>query len=446
MEQLIVPTFPADDLTLGGVQPQRCYGCFRPKRDCFCAAIPTIANRTEVLILQHIRERFHPFNTARMVHRALRNSTLLVDHTEHLAARLHFKPRAALLYPEGGAELISDLPLDQRPEQLVILDGTWHHAKTFVRDIAALRKLPRYRLAPAEPGRYRIRREPTAASLSTVEATVAALRVLEPETRGFHQLIEVFDSMIERQLAHPKADYGLRCHKSPSRTFSNMPLALLRNTDNVVVAYGETTPRQRDGQQAPRPPVYWVAERLGTGERFACAIQSATPLSAALLKHFELTRRDCAAAVSLDVVRASWASFLRPHDVLAVYNQGVADLLAQLGAGVARCVVLKSIALHPHRRHGTLEDLMRAEGLVQRRRQASRPRGQAACKRQGVGPSPQWVGSRCSVRFCGLTLERVHSHAGRASDARHILRRDRPGLLFRPWPAGRDCPAKRSFL
>src|SRR5437773_3307820 len=144
-----MPKLFPDNRTASSVQPGRCYGCFRPKGDCFCAAIPAIANRTEVLILQHTRERFHAFNTARMVHRALRNSSLLVDYTADLAARLRLGPRAALLYPQGDAELISDLPPDQRPEQLVILDGTWHHAKTFVRDIAALRDLPRYRLAPS---------------------------------------------------------------------------------------------------------------------------------------------------------------------------------------------------------------------------------------------------------------------------------------------------------
>ncbi len=331
------------------------------------------------MILQHIRERFHPFNTARMVHRALNKSSLLVGHTEDLVARVRFKPRAALLYPDPAAQLISELPWDRRPEQLVILDGTWHHAKTFVRDIAELRALPRYRLAPTVPGRYRIRREPSATSLSTVEATVAALKVLEPETQGLDQLIEVFDYMVQRQLAHPKAEYGLRRRKDLNRTIGNVPLALLGNLDNVVVAYGESTPREQDGrkqagrkrdgrkqdgQPAPRSPVYWVAERLGTAEQFACAIQSPAVLPEVLLGHFELGPEDFVGAVSLDEARASWAAFLRPDDVLAVYNQGVADLLAQLGAGGRRCLVLKSVVLPPHPRHSTLEDLVAAQGLA----------------------------------------------------------------------------------
>ena len=205
-----MPTLLTREQTCGGPPRDYCYRCFRPAEDCFCAVIPTIENKTEVLILQHMRERFHPFNTARIVHRALQNSTLLVDHTKDLAARISLRPGAGLLYPGPGAALLADLTADQRPEQLVVLDGTWHHAKTLVRDIPDLHSLPRYQLAPASPSRYRIRREPSAAFLSTVEATVAALRVLEPGTGGLDQLLQAFDHMVERQLAHPKSEDARR--------------------------------------------------------------------------------------------------------------------------------------------------------------------------------------------------------------------------------------------
>ena len=88
------------------------------------------------------------------------------------------------------------MPEGQRPRQLVIIDGTWHHAKTIVRDMPALHYVPRYRIAPDEPSRYRIRREPSAMFLSTVEATVAALRVLEPQTRGLDQQLGAFCSTV----------------------------------------------------------------------------------------------------------------------------------------------------------------------------------------------------------------------------------------------------------
>ena len=323
-----------------------------------------IENKTEVLIVQHVRERFHPFNTARIVRKALRNSSLLVDQTARLAARLRLKPRAGLLFPGRDAPLISDVPPDQRPEQLVVLDGTWHQAKTLVRDIAALHDLPRYQLVPAAPSRYRLRREPTATSLSTIEATVAALRVLEPDTRGLDELLDAFHGMVERQLTHPKAQDGWRRKDSRHRTSRNIPLALLGDLDQVVVAYGESAAGGRGCDRVPRYPVFWVAQRFGTGERFACAIQPEFPLQESFLGHLRLTREHFSRAVSRDEFRKSWAAFQRPGDTLAVYSHSTAHLLTRIRANFSPCLILKAVDFHPQQRYQSLDELLTGEGLV----------------------------------------------------------------------------------
>jgi DTW domain-containing protein len=324
----------------------RCYGCFRPTDACFCDSIPTIDNRTEVLILQHRREQFHPFNTARIVQRALSNSQLLADRPDNLARRLQLKPRAGLLYPGPRAKLISDLPPDQRPQQLVVVDGTWHQTKTMVRDIPALQSLPRYQLTPNVPSRYRIRRVPDAVSLSTVEATVAALRNLEPQTVGFERLLQAFETMVEAQLAHPGSKNGSRFCARGSRTLKNIPLALQGNLENIVVAYGEAAPGERGaGKRIPEPPVCWVAQRLGDGAHFGCTLIPAQPLSDVFLGHLELARADFAAALSLADARRRWADFRRPGDIVTVIHPATARLLSSITNEPARCLVLKSIDL-----------------------------------------------------------------------------------------------------
>jgi len=342
----------------------QCYACFRPRRDCFCAAIPSIANRTEIVILQHARERFHPFNTARIVSRALQNSTLLVDRTDRLTSRLALKPRSAILYPSDDAELIDDLPHDRWPEQLVILDGTWHHAKTMMRDLPLLRTLPRLRLAPASPGRYRIRREPDAISLSTVEAVVAALQALEPETPGVDRLLGAFDTMVERQLAHPKAEYGRRHLRRHRPTPKNIPSALLGDLSNIVVAYGESSLGGSGREGLSRTPVSWVAERLATGERFQTLIRSDAVHSPQFLQHLELSAADFAAALTIPEFREAWRGFVRGTDVLAVYNPGTARLLAEIDAEFCPSLVLKSVALDPEHRYHTLDEQLAAEGIT----------------------------------------------------------------------------------
>ena len=344
---------------------ERCFNCFRPLNDCYCATIPQIDNRTEVLILQHLRERFHPFNTARMVRQSLQNCQLLVDFTGNLAAAaLPLKPKAGLLYPSADAKLLDELSPDERPEQLVILDGTWHHAKTLVRDIAALHDLPCYRLAPTEPGNYRIRLEPTETSLSTVEATVAALRALEPETQGFDQLLVAFQQMVERQLAHPCAEYDRQTRTPQKQASRNIPRALVDDLANVVVVYGEANPGERGQRRLPAPPIYWVAQRLGTGECFTCVLQPQQPLSDSHLELFELSTQDFSAASSPDDARQRWAEFQQPCDHYFVYNQGTADLLKELCPGAVNCQVLKAVNFHPHRHYHTLDELIAGEGLL----------------------------------------------------------------------------------
>jgi len=360
----------------------RCYGCHRPTDRCFCNRIPRIDNRTRVLIVQHMRERFHPFNTARIVRRALLNSNLLVDHNDRLAdllSKTTLSPESGLLYPGAGSQLLNDLPVAQRPKQLVVLDGTWHHSKTLVRDIPQLQRLPRYRLAPSEPSRYCIRREPDVLFLSTVEATVAALRFLEPETQGFDELLAAFQNMIESQLALPKAEYGARRNHRRREKFLNIPRSLQSNLENMVVVYGESAPgcnkdldhRNQDSPPVAqwRAPIYWVAERLGTGERFESALHPPFALSSTFLKHIELPSAVFEQAPSVDFVRQEWQAFLRPSDTIAFYYSNIPKLLDEMTGPCPPSLRppslrppslhLKSIPL-AERPHKTLEQLLAA--------------------------------------------------------------------------------------
>ncbi len=92
---------------------------------------------------------------------SLQGCELLVAYNDELAARFESLPLrddVGLLYPGPHSELLGELPPHRRPSQLVVLDGTWHQAKTLYRDIPRLHHIPQYRLAPSSPGRYRIRR------------------------------------------------------------------------------------------------------------------------------------------------------------------------------------------------------------------------------------------------------------------------------------------------
>ena len=357
-------TDPPDERS-GNEVRQRCYQCFRPMSLCLCQAIPRIDNRTDILILQHVVERFHPFNTARIVRKALRRCHLIADHNRRLGThKLPIQAGAGLLYPQANAHSLTELPAAERPTQLVIVDGTWHQAKTIVRDVPQLRDLPCYRLTPSTPGRYRIRREPDAGSLSTLEATVAALQVLEPETAGFDQLLAAFNKMVEDQLGQAASRAVPRQKEKRQAWPRYIPRALLQDPDHLIVAYGEATPG-RPGQRRPAPsPVNWVAQRLGTAERFSCRLRQQQPLAAAALEHMRLSAADFDDAVSRDEFRRRWNHFLRPNDVLIVYHPRTCQLLRHIEASRPRCLVLKSIFGKWRAGFHCLEELMRVEGMT----------------------------------------------------------------------------------
>jgi hypothetical protein len=237
------------------------------------------------------------------------------------------------------------LSSDERPQQLIIVDGTWHHAKTLVRDLPALHQLPRYRLAPSAPSRYRIRREPNVMALSTVEATVAALRFLEPETKGFEQLLNAFEKMIEDHLAHPGSANGSRFKQRRRGKLKNIPLALRGTLGNIVVAYGEAAAGERGRKRVAGMPVSWVAQRLGDGASFACTLVPPRPLSDPFLKHLELARADFDGALSLAEARRRWAQFRQPGDIVTVMHPGTAQLFSSIASVPAACLVLKAIDL-----------------------------------------------------------------------------------------------------
>ena len=336
---------------------QRCYGCYRPLDRCFCSNIPRIENKTRILILQHMRERFHPFNTARIVRRALSNSDLIAQHSEQLIDTLSafdFSSGTGLLYPGDNAKPLDDLKPSERPTQLIILDGTWHHAKTLIRDIPKLQSVPRFSFSSTEPSRYRIRREPHLECLSTIEATVAALQSLEPETIGLNSLLAAFDFMIDNQLASPMSDYGARRVHRKSPLSSGVPKIIRDHLDKVVVVYGETMPGiQRDlaisnsdtARQDSQWPCYWTAERLVTGEKFESAIRPEGKLSSAFLGHLELPETVFAEAPPLQEVSQSWQLFLRPDDHLAFYYSNIPKLLSKLMSDDVPLIHLKSVRM-----------------------------------------------------------------------------------------------------
>ena len=193
----------------------QCPRCLRPQTHCLCALIPQLDSRTRVLLLQHPSEVGHALNTARLADLGLLNAELRVGEVFEDLATLLNPPgyQARLLFPGEGAQLIdTGEPSDESlPWLLVVPDGTWRKARKLLHLNPLLAQLPRVTLPEGAVSRYRLRKAPGPGALSTLEAIVQALEILEAPT-SFAPLLRPFEALIEGQIEAMGADTYQRNH------------------------------------------------------------------------------------------------------------------------------------------------------------------------------------------------------------------------------------------
>lgn len=317
-----------------------CYRCHKPAVVCVCAHITRVDNRTGVIILQHPRERHHPIGTVRFARLGLGRVEVREcgpRDADSMRRACALPPNTALLYPSDEARLVSDIPAAERPEHIVVVDGTWHQAKTVLRAAPELGALPHIKLAPAAPSQYRIRREPHPDFLSTIEATVAALIALEPDTAGLPGLLDAFGRMVDTQI-----EAGQRSGSPPPRAHQpRIPRALIQPGPHLVVAYGEMQ-KGSGAIDTLREPVYWTALKPATGQTFQRFIRpDRVALNPDHLAQMGLARGDIEAGSSAQAFRADWQRFLGPVGVVAAWNRRAIEGVVPQG----QALLLKGIAI-----------------------------------------------------------------------------------------------------
>ncbi|MFC1610974.1 tRNA-uridine aminocarboxypropyltransferase [Myxococcota bacterium] len=303
-----------------------CYRCYRPELTCVCASITQVDNKTPVFLLQHPRERHHPIGTERFVRLGLRRSYVEVcSPREQARLSERLPPDTALLFPSKRAEDLATIPAADRPANLLVIDGTWNHTLTMVREWRWLQQMRHVRIAPRAPSQYRLRREPTVECVSTIEAVVDALKLLEPETVGLNHLVGAFTRMIDTQIELK----GRRAHvprtRRPRRLRHNTPGALRCERARLVVCYGEFLPRDSEN-----PPylLHWTAVRAATNDLFSCLIRPPKHASwTRNLIHLGLTQEQLALGSSREEFERQWRTFCTADDVVTAWNQSNLSLL-----------------------------------------------------------------------------------------------------------------------
>ena len=314
-------------------------------------------NQTKVVIVQHPREEFHPLNTARIAEHSLDKVTVVraptVGRMPEAFARAQVSPDAAILYPSSDAEDIESIPESQFPQEIIVIDGTWHHAKALLRDIPELSKFRRVRFTPNEPSEYKIRKEPKADYLSTIESIAYVLSVLEPQTAGVEGLRETFRSMIDRNIqARKPAEQGMRVRIRKERKH-RFPAALHQEASRLVVLYAEGTRRlsampAQNGQPGslgtPKEALVLQAQRFCDegNDAIECIVKTEATPPARLLENLHLTIDDVngRGQEPAEVARQLKA-WLKPDDIIVAWNASSLAIARELGISMCEPLLLK---------------------------------------------------------------------------------------------------------
>lgn len=185
-----------------------CDQCDFLKSRCLCDTIQSVHNQTQLVILQHPSETKHPLNTVRIMSKSFKNILIFKgeDFNQHqLLNEILANPEnnVLLLYPGPQSQTLSQDNIQQKNQKpishLIVIDGTWRKAKKIFLTSQNLQMLETCKLSQISSTEYKIRKAPTPDSLSTLEATVEALAIIEPQLDTSHAL-KSFHKMIDLQI------------------------------------------------------------------------------------------------------------------------------------------------------------------------------------------------------------------------------------------------------
>lgn len=312
---------------------------------------------------------------------------------------------AVLLYPSPGARDVAVDP-PPGPVTLIAVDGTWRQAKQLIARNPELAALPRYTFTPSAPSDYRIRKEPDIRYVSTIEALMHVLGLLEGDPERFASMLAPFRAMIDHQIAFEASQRHVasrhkrrrrREHRGPE-----LPRVLVERAEDLVCVVGEANawPRRRVADPASYPDelVHWLAYRWSTGERFEIIAAPTHPLARRIPEYIDLPADRIEAGRARADWHSAWRAFRRPTDLLCAWGTYATGLLRDEleadGEPAAATLDLRQVArAYLSRRLGGLEEYVESTDL---------PRGPAL----GVGRGGRRLADLVAVTNAFVALAR----------------------------------------
>lgn len=158
----------------------RCAGCRLRPELCICALLPRVETKTHVTIVMHGLERRKSTNTGALAERVVANSEIVLfgNNLPPLPERVWPEDSVpVVLFPVAGGQPVEEFR-GTKNLTLIALDANWRQATKLRRRFAS-KNIPFVRAPDVEPGLYKLRNSPHEGGLSTYEAILRSLAVLE---------------------------------------------------------------------------------------------------------------------------------------------------------------------------------------------------------------------------------------------------------------------------
>ena len=164
---------------------EKCYKCYRPMSSCMCGHLQHIDTQTKFVILMHPKEfKKVKNNTGHFTHQSLVNSELFIGIDFTYNKRINeiiATHESYILFPSPNAlNLTSTQPKrSEKPLALFLIDSTWACTKKMFTKSINLQQLKHMSFTTKKTSQYKIKVQPNANYLSTIESTLVVLELLK---------------------------------------------------------------------------------------------------------------------------------------------------------------------------------------------------------------------------------------------------------------------------
>ncbi|QOL27308.1 DTW domain-containing protein [Thalassotalea sp. LPB0316] len=194
-----------------------CSSCQRPEKACICQFTCDVQNSINVLVLQHPSEVKQTKGTVSLLAQSLDKIDILVGEdfstSMELAQFIEQNSPCYVLHPNEQATSLTEVSNGQINGQsikgLIIIDGTWKKAYRMYQLTKPLQQLPSLALPDNIECFYHIRKTKKQQALSSFEACVHALALLEQDQAKYQQMIDNFIRFNQFQLSFTPSHHQL---------------------------------------------------------------------------------------------------------------------------------------------------------------------------------------------------------------------------------------------